>query len=194
MKVAQYVSLGTVPAFTLTDYSDPMTWLARDAAESIGTRANMVAQGMAITEPEEADYTAVETAFDSLSTDIKAWFDGAVNASSEGTAPTAFDPENLPDIVTFIALLATQNWGAIFLLFVKVGLRAVLDISRKKLDPATSTGDMVEFLKQTIAVLDDDGNVVGCRLEGLSNLQVEVKNILSQGESDALYSIKAMQE
>lgn len=184
MKTISVASLGSPPAFTVST-DNPLYWLLRICYEESLDRYNRNQQGFTENCVESADFTAAETAFDTLGADIKTWLDSAVNASADGSEPTAFDTDDLPDIVTFLALLATQNWGAIFLLFAKVGLRSVLDLFRKKLDPATSTGDMVEFLKQTIAVLDDEGNVVGCRLDGLTNLHITVNT--EQDLQDSLW-------
>lgn len=150
-------------------------------------------QGYTLSQAESTDFSAAESAFDAFGAQLKTWVDGAVDASAQGTEPTAFDPEYLPDIITFIALLATQNWGAIFVLFVKVGLRFVLDDKRKELDPGTSTGETADMLRDLFAVLDTEGNIVGSKLEGLANLQILINNILSQGEQDALYKVGAMQ-
>jgi len=184
MKTIPVASLGTPPSFTIST-DNPLYWLLRICYEESLDRYNRKQQGFVENCVESSDFTTAETAFDTLGTDIKTWIDSAINASADGNEPTAFDTADLPDIITFVALLATQNWGAIFLLFVKVGLKAVLDFSRKSLDPATSTGDMVELLKQTIAVLDDDGNVVGCRLDGLTNLHITVNT--EQDLQDSLW-------
>jgi hypothetical protein len=135
---------------------------------------NMNAAGIAMSQPESDDFSAAETAFNTLGGQLKTWYDGAVTTASEGNVPDAFDPDYLPDILTFIALLATQQWGAIFVLFCKIGLRFLTDTARKKLDPTTSGGDVAELLKALLGVLDENGNIVGSKVDGLTNLTIRI--------------------
>jgi hypothetical protein len=150
------------------------TWNEQASKIFCALMHNMNAAGVVMSQPESSDFSAAETAFDTLGGQLKSWYDGAVTTASEGGVPAAFDPEYLPDILSFIALLATQQWGAIFVLFCKVGLRFLTDSSRKKLDPTTSGGDVAELLKALLGVLDDNGNIVGSKIDGLTNLTIRI--------------------
>lgn len=158
-----------------------------------GTLENVAAQGMKISQPEEVDFSNVEADLQAFVSYTKSWYDSNVEASASGGEITAFDKNYLPDIALFIFLLATGQWGAIFVLFVKVGLEYLLDTTEKGLDPNVATGDSAEVLKQIFAVLDPStGEIVGSKVDGLSQLKIKINNVLSQAEESALYEVQSM--
>lgn len=131
-------------------------------------------EGIKISQAETSDLTAAETDFSALSDYLKTWMDGNIDLSAQGDSVTALNKSYIPELGSFAFLAATGQWGLVFVLFCKVGLEFLLDFGEKKLDPDVSTGDMVEVIKQVMAYLDESGNIVGSRLDGLSNLQLNI--------------------
>jgi hypothetical protein len=126
----------------------------------------------------------MEAEFSALSDYLKTWHDGNIDLSAAGDNPTALTKSYIPELAQFAILAATGQWGLIFVLFVKVGLEYVLDREEKQLDPDVSTGDSAEVLKQLFGVFDENGNLVGNRLDGLTKLAVHLHNMDFDGEFD----------
>lgn len=183
-------TIGEPPAFN-KQVTDSDYWISRLCFEESKLRYALNQAGHTVKMMEQTDLTAAETAMSGLSDYLKTWFDGAVVSSAGGSAPVALDKSYIPEIVQFIALAATGQWGLIFVLFCKVGLEFLLDSTEKKLDPSTATGDLQELLKQVLAVLDENGNIVGSKVDGLANLHISIRNILSEGEQEAIWSASA---
>lgn len=136
--------------------------------------------GMQLAQPESSDVEAVETAFNNLSDYTKTWLVSAVNASAEGNQPGAFDKNYIPELLSFVGLLVTGNWGAIFVLFVKVGLEFLIDATEKKLDPDVATGDVAEVLRKGLL----DENAQGDEYSLLWNIARQQIRILIQKAGD----------
>ena len=149
---------------------------------------NCYQAGYKLSQAETSDLSEMETEFSELSDYLKSWHDGNVELSAAGESPAALSKSYIPELAQFAILAATGQWGLVFVLFVKVGLEFLLDKEEKQLDPDVATGDSAEILKQLFGILDEEGNIVGNRLEGLTDLSIAINNILSQGEHDALYS------
>lgn len=152
------------------------------------TIRNLRRNGYTISQAVSSDVSDAETAINSLIDYTKSWQDSAINASVEGNTPTAYDKSYIPEILSFAGLALSGQWGLIFVLFVKVGLEYLLDTTEKKLDPDVSTGDQAEILKQLFGVLDEDGNIVASKIEGLTQLKIQIKNYLSEQEQEGLWS------
>jgi hypothetical protein len=155
---------------------------------------NKAAAGMQIVQMESVDLEDAEAAMDGMSTYLRTWLTDNVDAAAAGEEITPFDTDYLPELLTFITLAVTGQWGLIFVLFVKVGIKFLVDYFEKRLDPDTDMEGVNEGLenviKQIFAVLDPEtGEIVGSRVEGLTNLHVTVRNI-DQSEEDTTYSIE----
>lgn len=180
MKTAQVPTLGT----TLVESS----WQEQAARVYCLWMDNLSSANIAVQQVEESDYTALSTDLDAFVAYTTSWLSTNIAASSEGGEVTAFDKSYLPELALFIGLVASGQWGGVFILFVKVGIAFLLDMFSENLSPDATTGETAEMLKKIFAVLDESGNVVGNRLEGLANLQIAINNIVSQGELDSLFS------
>lgn len=146
--------------------------------EFVCTMRNLRSAGYAFSQAESNDFQAAETAFDSLSDYTKTWLVSAISASATGDVVPAFDESYIPELMTFIALLVTQQWGAIFVLFVKVGLKFLLNRLRDQLDPDSVVADLVGTLDNAFWDRSDPDNPVyrpGTSAgAGLDSLHIEI--------------------
>lgn len=132
-------------AATLAGFS---SWQERLSFQLCKTLENLSDENIVITQAESTDFEAAETAFNALSDYTKNWLSGAVSASSEGGTVQVFDSSYIPELLTFIALGLSGNWGGVFVLFVKVGLEFLLGYTEKKLDPETTTDELAQVFKK----------------------------------------------
>lgn len=164
-------------AATLAGYA---TWNERLCKQLCLTIENLDDAGFAFQKADSTDLSAAETTFNSMIDYTKSWYDSNVDASAAGESITAYSKSYIPELVSLAAFVLTGNWGAVFVLFVKVGLEVVLDSTEKKLDPDVSTGDLAEILKQTLALTDEDGNIIGSRVDMLRDLSITINNQLEE--------------
>jgi hypothetical protein len=126
---------------------------------------NLYNANIVISQPETSDFEAAETAFNNLSDDVQAWFDDAIAASMAGEEIPALDANYMPEIIEFIGLIITGNWGGVFLLFVKVGMKALLDWLSRRLDPDNDVDDTPQVLRDNLQTLQGALDAVGNAIE-----------------------------
>lgn len=173
MKTIPYGTSETLPAFNMSP-SDPLYWVSLQAYEELTTYKALRAQGVDIVVAEQADYVAAQTAFDGLSDTLQSWLTGAVAASESGEEIPALSDDYIPELLQFLALALTGQWGAVFVLFVKVGLDFVIKWLRGRLQPGNTRLDAAETLDTALLVRDSGGRVIGSRLESLGTVTVTI--------------------
>lgn len=135
-----------VPAFEIPT-TDPNYWLLRACYEEVVYADRCYVGGVTVNLIEEADVNEAEIAFDGLSDYLKTWLPSAVSAAVAGTEIPEIQESYIPELIEFLALAVTGQWGLIFVLFVKVGLKFLLERLRERI------GDGV--VDDTAGILED---------------------------------------
>lgn len=164
------VSIGSgvaVPSFDVLT-TDPNYWLLRACYEEVVYADRCYAEGVAVNFIEEADVSEAEAAFDALSDYLKTWLSSAMTAAVSGGSIPEIQESYIPELIEFLALAVTGQWGLIFVLFVKVGLKFVLERLKDRIgsgiiDDVAGTMDNI-FLDKT-----DPANIKN-RLDSLNQL------------------------
>lgn len=158
-----------VPAFEVPT-SDPNFWLLRACYEEVVYADRCYSEGVTADYIESADITEAEEVIDGLSDYLKSWLASAMGAAVVGGEIPEIQESYIPELIEFLALAVTGQWGLIFVLFVKVGLKFLLERLRERLgegaiDDAAETLDKI-FLDKS------DPEKVRNRLDALNQLVI----------------------
>lgn len=157
----------TLPDF-LVATNDPNYWLMLACYEEVVFAERCYAQNVTVDYVEESDITAAETAMLGMSDYLRTWLGSAMAAAVAGTEIPAIQESYIPELIEFLELAVTGQWGLIFILFVKVGLKFLLERLKERIgngvidDPAQTLDNI--FLDRT-----DPANVKN-RLDALNQL------------------------
>lgn len=188
MQSVQYGDGASVPAFEETT-DNPLYWLLRLCHMMVVEREALRSASFNMTQLDTTDVTNAETSVSTFFSNAKGWMDGVYAASDGGGTPPDFSEAMIPDLIQFFGLAATGNWGLVFVLFVKVGMAFLMQKFAKDSDPGTETTDLAQVMKEIFAVLNPStGEIEGCKLEGLANLTIQVRNILWENEQESVWS------
>lgn len=173
MKSIAYGSGLSVPDFNVSP-TDPLYWLLRACYEDVTTYKALFDADIAITQTEESDLLAAEAYFQGLSSNLQDWFQAASAASAAGEGIPALEEDYIPELIQFIILALSGQWGAIFVLFVKVGLEFVVNWMRERLAPGNQRNDIAECLDSALLLRDEEGAVVGSILSQIGSININV--------------------
>lgn len=158
-------TLGAPPAFTKTT-ADSDYWQARFCYEESLLKYNANVAGYAITQIQQTDIESAEALMDSLSGELQTWLTSSVTAMEAGEPIPALDESYIPELIQFVVLAITGQWGLIFVLFVKVGLKFLIEWIRKKL-AAGDVSEVARTMEEIILDKSDPENVIN-RLDYLT--------------------------
>jgi hypothetical protein len=161
----------TLPEFNVST-SDPLYFFLRLCYEECLVIQRAYDEGYEISQVESTDIADAEALFASLSTELTDWYDVAIAASVAGTEIPALDVSYIPELIELLMLISTGQWGLIFVLFVKVGVKFLIDYIQRKL-PQDSNLDEAAQALETI-FLDKDtvpGEIIN-RLDTIRNFIV----------------------
>lgn len=181
---------GIVDTLSVTDNSnplDPVVISITQAIKDIEAKLQGLVDEMQ-TPPSQQDIETLTTEYTSAMERWETWVDDMLQ---QGVSDVL---EVLPDVLPLITAILSSGGSAIPVIghfVIDIIMRATM----KYVDARTDEEGLIESNKKILdlirdlwAVLDGEGNVVGSRIEGLSELSIKINNVLSQGEHDALFS------
>lgn len=174
-------SLGDPGTFDLTDKDDPQYYIARASHEVSMNFYNLETAGFDFIQNEDADFDALEEAYDTFVGNVATWFDTAVAESMDGD-PISGVPA-IPDITAILPWLGPEGW-MVFL--VKIAIDLTLRWIRKKLDSNTDTKEITAVLRQ--ALIGEIDSTEYPLLELLANIPLTVILDKHGDFNDLLYS------
>lgn len=145
------------------------SWQEQAAYLYCMTLENMSEQGIVIQQIDSTDIASAESLTETLSVQLSSWFDDAIAANIAGNDIPSLDEQYIPELIEFLALAVTGQWGLIFVLFVKVGLKFLLERLKKQLNSTNSVDDLVGSLDSIFWDRSDPENPVS-RLDGVGSV------------------------
>lgn len=164
------ISVGSgiaVPSFDIPT-SDPNYWLLRACYEEVVYADRCYAEGVTVDYLEGTDISDAETAMSGLSTYLQGWLSSAMAAAVAGTEIPEIQESYIPELIEFLALASTGQWGLIFVLFVKVGLKFLLERLKERIGDGT-IDDTAQTIDTIFLDRTDPEKIVN-RLDALNQL------------------------
>lgn len=154
------------------------SWLERLCWHKVKLMEDMSAAGFKISSHDLTDITAAQDAFTGMSDQFVAYLDSVEAASIAGDDLPAFDPSIIPDLVQFVGLAVTGQWGLVFVLFVKVGISY---LAQRATSSQSTGGADVEELTEVLRKFGLDTNANGDEYSLLWALARQQIRIMVQG-------------